>query len=273
MGSPAGVESTENGGPGYMIAAPGGLSHAFVRAGLALLWFACQNSLATDYFVSANGNDAATGMAPDMVAGRPSEGPFATLAPLVKLPLQNGDRILLACGQRFQGPLRLSLASQQPGVLTITSYGDCAADKRPVLDGRMPVAGLAGSGPKTVAQERPVVQVFSGDRVLERGRFPKGDYLIFPEGTTASVDRVPAHSQLFDKDLRNALIHARTQEWLLEEKRIAGRDGALDTALRYPLRPKAGVYFSGKAWMLGEADGWVYDMGSKSLHEIGRAHV
>lgn len=222
--------------------------------------------MAADYFVSSKGSDSFNGLASVLASREGSIGPFATLEPLSKLNLQHGDRIFLACGEQFQGPVRLALQSTLPGTLSITRYGDCPASERPVVDGRILIEAFTGSGQQLIRQKKTVVQVFKGDVPLPRARFPKNAYLIFPSNTVNAVDRIPKDLSLNGKDLSGAVLHARTQEWLIEERKVKNAENQLDSPLQYPLRPKAGAYFTGKAWMLGEDEGWAFDDAAQTLH-------
>lgn len=230
-----------------------------------MLWLCCQSTWSMDYYISDQGSDAADGLAAQANSALSSTGPFATFAPLMKLSLRDSNRIFLACGQRFQGPLQLSLQGSAATNLAINGFGTCNPGQRPVIDGRLPAELLNGTGLKTIKQEKPVVQVFSGNTPILRARFPKEGYLIFTPETVSAFDRIPAHLSLNGKDVAGSVLHARTQEWFIEEKIVNGVGGLLDSPLQYPLRPKAGAYLTGKAWMIGEEDGWAYDQSRRSL--------
>lgn len=239
--------------------------------GLAICAAAANTASAADYYVSSQGRDDYDGLAP--TAGLGATGPFATLARLTKLNLQHGDRIFLACGQRFQGPVRLALNSTLPGVLTITRFGTCQSDDRPVIDGRVPLPATGGPGLKSLVTAEPVAQVFDGDMPLPRARFPANKYLVYPATVTSAIDRLPADPTLSGKDLAGAIVHARTQEWIIEERLVKTSAGQLDAPLQYPLRHKAGAYLTGKVWMIGAEDGWAYDRSSQTLHVRSKAEL
>jgi len=77
---------------------------------------------ATDYYVSTSlGNDRFDGRQA-VVDG--NKGPFASIKPLQSVILRHGDRILFHCGERFAGPLNISLNSQDTGELAMGSYGE-----------------------------------------------------------------------------------------------------------------------------------------------------
>ncbi|MEN3372392.1 right-handed parallel beta-helix repeat-containing protein [Dechloromonas sp. ZS-1] len=226
-----------------------------------------QLAWSTDYYVTAKGSDMADGQSAVVKNQLGTSGPFATLRPLSQLTFQEGDRIFLACGERFQGPLRLSLQNKPTGTLTISQYGSCSTKERPVIHGRSLVE-LEGSGRalRSIKMEGPVVQVFSGNSPIPRARFPESGYLILPENAISSNDRIPVIQSLRGKKLAGASVYARTQEWFIEEKTIVSEDGVIEGDFRYPLRPKSGFYLAGKAWMIGEGSGWAYDYDSKTLH-------
>jgi len=232
--------------------------------GFAALTVLAGVASAADYYVDSRGSDNNDGRA--AVTGNAGVGPFATLARLSRLNLQHGDRILLACGDRFQGPLDLTLQSTLPGVLTITQFGDCQSKDKPLIDGRITIPSLPGREMQSIPLRQPVTQVLAGDVPLPRARFPKAAYIILPATSATAADRVPPVPMLAGRDMTGAVVHARTQEWILEKRRVTSANAELDSPLRYPLRPKAGFYLTGKAWMLGADDGWAYDHADNALH-------
>ncbi|MFM9435793.1 parallel beta-helix repeat protein [Janthinobacterium sp. CG_23.3] len=222
-------------------------------------------ALAINYYVSSTGSDSNNGNS-EAVTG-PAKGPFATLNALTRLKLENGDNIFLACGERFQGPLNLSLQSTRAGALTITRSGNCIENPRPVITGKIQLAALSGVGQVSdlTLPVGEIVQVFAGNIPVARARFPKSTYLIYPDTAIASDIRIPSNSAIDGKDLLKAVAHARTEEWFLEERTIIDVNLALDKKLEHPLNHKAGVYFTGKEWMIGTDYNWAYD---KSIHKL-----
>lgn len=237
---------------------PGGL------LGLGLHLFAAP-ALAIDYHVSpANGDDGYDGLA--QANAGDSRGPFASLRRLEQLRLQQGDRVLLHCGERHTGPVRLTLDERSGGALLIGSYGDCRPGREPVLDARQPLPAPNRDGLLELALPTPVVQVFVNDEPLPVGRFPAEGPLIVPVNTDASDKRrLPALAALAGKPLAGARLLARTEEWYIEERAVLGDDGQLDKPLEYALRPRTGLVLTGKRWMLKGGRGWVWDASSRQL--------
>lgn len=218
---------------------------------------------ATDYYVSPNmGSDLFDGL---RAAVNGSTGPFASVKPLQALTLRHGDRVLFRCGDRFTGPLNLTLNNQDAGELTLGSYGDCTAKNKPTIDGRVPVTTPPTGQLQHFSEAARIAQVFSGDAPLPRARFPAVGYLIVPERAAPSQATLSPFAALIGHPLQGAQLHARTEEWFIEERMVTGEDGQLDAALQYPLRPKNGFYLSGKAWMIGDKDAWSYDANARQL--------
>ena len=235
--------------------------------GLLLCMGAALPVRAVDYHLAPGGDDAADGRA---AVTRGGSGPWRTLQRLLDLPLAPGDRVLLACGQRFQGPLTLTLrgpAGQPPVV--VGPDGSCLAGQAPLIDGRMllpqgAVDDGTGSGWRAPAT---VAQVFIDDGVLLPARHPQGRYLLVPPGTAPDKQRLPALAALAGRDLAGARVFARTEEWLLEERVVRSAQGDLATAMQYALRPGSGLFLTGKAWMLDTAaPGWAFDESTGRLH-------
>ena len=237
--------------------------HGFML-GLGLNLFAAP-ALAIDYHVSpANGDDRYDGLA-QAPAGE-SRGPFASLRRLEKLRLQHGDRVLLHCGERHTGPVRLTLDDRSGGELLIGSYGDCQPGREPVLDPRQPLPAPNRDGLLELALPTPVVQVFANDEPLTVGRFPAEGPLLVPVNTDASDKRrLPTLAALAGKPLAGARLLARTEEWYIEERAVLSDDGVLDKPLEYALRPRTGLVLTGKRWMLKGGRGWVWDASSQQL--------
>ena len=200
---------------------------------------------------------------------------YITAADLQDLLLADGDRVLLDCGARYP-PLRLR--TRGAGTVRVEPAGPCTAGRRPVFDGRRPLGAASkaagatvGAGRSTFTQALPVVQVFAGDQPLLRARHPASSYLLIGPQAAASGAMLPADARLDPAALAGATLVARTQEWLIET-RLVGADGrSLDVPLQYPLRPKAGIFFTGKAWMLGAGPGWAHDRLAQTLTVQGAA--
>jgi hypothetical protein len=227
-----------------------------------VLWAACT------LLAAGPGLAADHRLAPAGAAAAPAG--HITAADLQDLVLADGDRVLLDCGARF-APLRLR--TRGAGTVRVEPAGPCTASRRPVFDGRRPLgaarsatdATAGGSGRRTFTQSQPVVQVFAGDQPLPRARHPASGYLLIGPQAAATGAMLPADARLDPTALAGATLLARTQEWLIETRQVGADGRSLDVPLQYPLRPRAGVFFTGKAWMLGAGPGWAHDRLAQTL--------
>lgn len=239
-----------------------------LRAVVAALVLSCSLNFpadvkSADYFLSSSDGD-------DRLDGRSEArtgetGPFATLKRLESVFLRAGDRVLLKCGDRFSGPVTLRLSLLQTDLVTIGSYGDCDSVRRPTIDGRTPIAHSDDGKVIRLKTDTVIEQVFADGRPLLPARYPEDGYLIVPDGQPGLTESLLRLPQLEGKDLSGARLLARTQEWFIEARQIEPQDRRLDTALRYPLRPRTGFYMTGKTWMVSDRDAWAYDLTSKEL--------
>lgn len=219
--------------------------------------------LATDYFVSTSlGNDKFDGRT-GVVSGL--SGPYNSLKLLESISLRHGDRLLLRCGERFTGPLHLTLNSQSPGEVVISSYGQCTGINKPIIDGRLPLNVTATGQLQEFNQATSIKQVFAGDKALPLARYPADAYLILPANARPNAGALSPEFITINRPISGARLHARSQEWFIEERNIVTADGQLNAALQYPLRPKVGLYLTGKSWMIEERQAWSWDALVKNL--------
>ena len=239
--------------------------------GLVIAALPITSANASDYYVSAaNGNDQFDGRKADPLG---FSGPFATLKPLQSLALRHGDRILLKCGERFNGPLNITVSATDSGELLLANYGDCTSKPKPVIDGRIPFLAKASGQLQQIRDTGPVEQLYADDVVLDRARFPANTYWVIPDGAQPSKTGLTVFGSQIGKPLQGARIHARTEEWFIEERNIKDPEGQFDTPLQYPLRPKNGFYLSGKSWMVGDKFAWAYDNAERLLTVLAPANA
>jgi hypothetical protein len=232
------------------------------------LWLTAGAAHAATYYLdSQTGRDGATGTRVDIQGG---EGPLRSLKRLSEVPLFPGDQVLLKCGQTFEGPLRINTSDRGgEGALKLGAYGPCEQGNWPTVTG----ARALGT-PETLANGlrqwkllTPIGQVQVNGKALPVARYPAKGLYIWP-GPGEEFDTTVALGRwLNTRDLGGARAWVRTQEWLLEERRIrsSGNRFELDKKLEYPLRKGAGLYVTGKPWMIGASPAWSFDDESQRL--------
>lgn len=140
-------------------------SFAFLLSAAALL-----PAAATDYYVSATGNDANNGTS--------TATPWRTVARVnqATYTYQPGDRILFQRGGTYRGEIIGGMSGTAAGYITIGAYGTGDA---PIIKGSDLVTGWtqhAGNVWKTTVDRR-VDQVYIGGQRLTPARFPNSGWL------------------------------------------------------------------------------------------------
>lgn len=238
--------------------------------GLLAVWgtLVCAPALALDYHVDAvDGQDTASGTAP---APAGVHGPWRTLEPVARTTFHPGDRLLLKCGQTFQGPVKVRTSRLQgEGHVLLAGYGTCDERLRPVVTGARPlgISTLRAGELKVWKPGFTVGQVQVDGQPLMPARHPASGWFLWPHEGEAT-DPVAALTRWSGRgELTGARARIRSQEWLVEERliRAGGPAGAFDTRLQYPLRKGVGVMLAGKAWMIGASPSWAWDDQARTL--------
>ncbi len=157
----------------------------------ALLVLTCLTSTiayATDYYVSASGNDSANGLsasAPWQSISKVNSA-FASLNP--------GDRILFKRGDRFYGFIQPSRSGSSGNPITIGAYGSGSS---PVISGFTAISDWHSYGSgiyyKAVTCESSPNMVTVNDVNTPIGRWPNTGYL--------SVDSHSSNTSISDSEL------------------------------------------------------------------------
>lgn len=125
---------------------------------------------ATNYYISANGNDAN--------AGTSQAAPWRTIARLnqVTWQIQPGDQILFERGGTYRGEIIWGISGTVSQPVTIGAYG---SGPRPVISGAEPISGwtqFQGNVWRAYVGQQ-VDQVFIGGQRMTIARFPNSGWL------------------------------------------------------------------------------------------------
>lgn len=257
--------------------------HPVVRQRVFLLLFAMLAAgiglpaqCAMTYFVDAQaGNDAWSGQQANATG---TDGPWRNLHRVGATLLQPGDTVVLGCGSVWREPLRFAGSGNAEAALSLRAQQDCGDDARPEINLAEPLGNWVAVGGQVYAAEADfeVKQVHVDGLFLDKARYPANDYLITEQGVPAtaagagSTGLVARRLQaLAGRDITGAHAHIRTVGWQIETLGVATLAESqlrFAGATRYPVRKGAGVYLTGKRWMLDGGAGWFWDAGEKRLY-------
>ncbi len=203
---------------------------------------------------------ATAALSADYALGRAVTGGARVIsaAELARTPLSGGDRILLPC-RAVLGAVRIKTVGS--GVVRVEPAQRCNAGERPRFDGRESVSAVHRvAAHRWYAQSTDeVTQVFAHDNPVPRARHPATGYVLLNQPVDGHLSQLPSDPRWNNLNLAGAAVHARTQEWWMERRLVQADGRSFSEPLRYPLRHRTGVFFTGMDWMLGAGPGWAYD--------------
>lgn len=200
-----------------------------------------------------------------------------------------GDAVLLRCGKTFRDSLDLTSAAVPAGRLLIAAYGDCTANKRPIVKGSDLIASTgwskvgAGSDQTHVHDWAPAPdRLFFNGLPMLKARHPntqgvgqefaklKADGTLRNRFYLSDADRVALASQ----DLVGATVYVRVAAYEIESATITAHDTGtglltLNRSLDHAIKDDAGYILEGKRWMLDSAGEWWHDSGAGKLYAWG----
>lgn len=248
------------------------------------------NTTRSFHIDSRLGNDSLDGRLAQ--ADGNGQGPWRSLARLLRSGLGPGDEVILACGSQWRETLQLPADGTASRPITVRAAAGCATGTQPTIDGSItinPGAWQVHSGAIWATRiAEPVLALHGGTGSLHiahhpnRGHDPAqpaSPYAVLPaDSPTLTVDgrnasivlqlgsdlRLPPGTRLQD----GARVRLRTNSWWMDESAVADHAGGtvrLATATRYPVRAGWGYYFYGQAWMLDSPGEWHHDPSSGRL--------
>ena len=173
---------------------------------------------ATDYYVSASGNDSANGLS--------SSTPWKTLSKVNAEfeRLLPGDRILFNRGDTFYGTLIISKSGSSAGSITIGAYG---SGSNPVLSAFTVISGWTDEGngiySKSISVESAPNVVTVDGVIVPMGRYPDKEWLSIDSysGTSSITDAALPSSPDWD----GGEVVIRKNHWVIDRNPITSHSG------------------------------------------------
>ncbi len=222
---------------------------------------------ATNYYVSAAGNDAN--------AGTSAAAPWRTLAKVNSFTFAANDSILLRRGDVFFGSIVVNRNN-----LVFSAYGTGA---RPVITGSVPVTGWtltsAGIYQASVNAKSHLNMVVLNGRPQQIGRYPNandanGGYLTYEAAGSTSITDNQMTSTV---DWTGAEIAIRKNGWVIDRCIITSHSGTVfnyrigrninagNTPLNSPARVGYGYFIQDDVRTLDQMGEWYYDTTAKVI--------
>ncbi|MFW6371987.1 MAG: right-handed parallel beta-helix repeat-containing protein, partial [Bacteroidota bacterium] len=223
-----------------------------------LLLFLSTSCLATNYYMSAAGNDSNTGTSPRQA--------WRTLERLNNLVPKPGDSILFQRGDAWTGTVSVNMWGMEGRPLVYGAYGE---GPKPRIYGSEPVKGWekhSGSIYKATF-DKEINQLFVDGKKMRAARFPNSGYIFITStngSTTFSADELDENI-----NYSGAKWFGRTHYYAAPLINIAGsRSKTLmfSSAPRHPLKEGLGFFLMNKLEFLDQAGEWYYDKATKTVY-------
>jgi len=228
---------------------------------LLLLTLVINSSLlfATDYFISANGNDSNKGTS--------EKTPWKSINKINETQLKPGDRILFHCGDEFFGELKISVSGTEKKPIVFSSYG---SGNKPTLTGAVKIHRWEKYRDNIymAPSQQKVYSLYKDRKRQVCARYPNAGFLY------VDIQNCP-HSEFTDWDLdqpngywNGAMIRYRTCDWLTRHGEVVSfKDNRIDLKETEYLNgstsdqiiPGSGYYFDNKFEELDSMGEWYND--------------
>lgn len=233
----------------------------------------------TWYVDSRLGDDSADGLGVDRA--------WRTLARLATAALQPGDRVVLACGSRWNETLRLARGGTAARPLFV-GLPDGGCSDPPTIDGSVPLSPTAwvrGTGALQRLQlaSTPMQLFGAADDDWVEAHHPNRDakgprwLALAADGDAVfHQDRHVSTRLVTGDDLRwggpvsaaTLRVRVRTAAFVVDDlpvASVAGRELLLATPTTYAVKAGWGYLLTGQAWMVDSAGEWHHDTATRTL--------
>lgn len=222
-------------------------------------------TMASSYFVSANGNDSNVGTS--------KRAAWKTIDKLNHTKFKPGDEIFFHRGDLFVGQLKIEDSGKAGQPIAIGAYG---AGAKPVLCGAVPIESwiCSTNGIYTAHQTAAVTSVYVNDVWQYLARHPNTGFASIERGDKISlVDPkwLPA-----GVDLVGATVRIRACDWQYEVMKVASQHSnqiQFTKTMMYQCSPGYGYFLENKLGLLDSPGEWFYDQTRQTLYLMPPTNV
>ncbi len=238
-----------------------GLKFSFLYMAISILQICFVQ--ATNYYLSANGDDQNVGTSMDK--------PWRTLDRMNKQKLLPGDHVFFHAGHTFRGSLYINHSGSEEAPIVISSYRE---GEKPELKGTINIRGFKPEGNNLYAAtvENNIGQLYHNGRMLTIARYPNHGFLTMDGG---GADYLFDDMSFTPEQLVGATLRIRPLNWIYQTRTITGVNEnkiSFDKPLFHTSRYQTtcnngwGYYVENKPAFLDQHGEWYYDKEQKKVY-------
>ena len=221
--------------------------------------FALQSLYATNYYLSASGNDNNTGTSRQQC--------WHTIKRLNQQKLQPGDSVLFMRGSSFYGELVCNYSGNLARPIVYTVYGKGAL---PVITGALPVTKFQPitNNIYVATSNDNVKAVFINNQLKMLARYPNSGFKIMQGGVGNTVTFTDSSLTQPDGYWHGANLRFRTWDWEIRTSLVttyANHQVTIKDSSTNTLGKGWGYYFDNKPEALDTSGEWFYNANTKQL--------
>ena len=221
--------------------------------------FALQSLYATNYYLSASGNDNNTGTSRQQC--------WHTIKRLNQQKLQPGDSVLFMRGSSFYGELVCNYSGNLARPIVYTVYGKGAL---PVITGALPVTKFQPftNNIYVATSNDNVKAVFINNQLKMLARYPNSGFKIMQGGVGNTVTFTDSSLTQPDGYWHGANLRFRTWDWEIRTSLVttyANHQVTIKDSSTNTLGKGWGYYLDNKQSALDTAGEWFYNANTKQL--------
>nr|WP_319509289.1 right-handed parallel beta-helix repeat-containing protein [uncultured Draconibacterium sp.] len=210
---------------------------------------------ATNYYVSASGDDGNSGTSESLA--------WRSLAKVSSTTFKPGDQVLFRKGDTFNGTLKVKGSGSATSPIKIGAYGSGAM---PVISGLSKVTGWElhenGIYKASIDNISQLNLVLLNSKPVAMGRYPNSGYLTFEShsGTSTIIDNELSSQP----NWTGAVAVVRTNHWIIDRNKITSHSGKTITfqaSSGYTPRDGFGYFIQSDLRTLDQKGEWYYNNG------------
>lgn len=219
--------------------------------------------MATNYYLSASGNDGNKGTTLSQ--------PWKSITRLNQQILKPGDKVLFKKGDTFFGEIVVKQSGSSKQAITISAYGTGA---NPIITGAIKLHNFTAYNTHLwqVKLNQTVKNLFDNGKLKTLARYPNTGFAIMQGGVGDSVTFIDSSLKQKEKYWENTNLRFRTWDWEVRTsvvKKFGNHKVTISDSSTNTLGKGWGYYFDNKFEELDTLGEWFYHPTQKILYYYG----